>query len=453
MVNRQVLKIIKIAGSPFNLEAIVNLSRIIKPNKKWLITSVLIITACAGIAGDDASLPAEDQPLQSTQAEVSPGETKSTEDEPVTVPLETTESIPKVLPDLLPEEPPPSGAERQFSTDFSRHTVPYSDILSGGPPKDGIPAIDDPLFISVDKADAYLKDLEPVVFIQIGEDARAYPLQTLTWHEIVNDVVDGKPVAITFCPLCNTAIAFDASFDGQALDFGTTGRLRFSNLIMYDRQTETWWQQATGEGIAGEYAGEQLTFLPASIIGWEEFKSNFPGGQVLSNKTGFVREYGRNPYAGYDNINNSPFLFRGPETPGVLPAMARVLTVDFEGEAVAYPYELLQEKSVINDTISGTEVVVFWQPGTASALDSSSIAEGDDVGAGVSFSRLVDGKMLTFSLVDGKIVDDQTGSEWDVFGQATSGEFAGTQLAPVVSVNHFWFSWAAFKPETRIYQQ
>lgn len=428
------------------------LSQILKPNKKWLIASVLFISACAGAASGDSSLPAEDQPLQVTQAEASPVETQPTEDESVTAPLETTESIPKVLPDLLPDEPPPSGAERQFSTDFSRHTVPYSDILSGGPPKDGIPAIDDPLFISVDEADAYLKDLEPVVFIQIGEDTRAYPLQTLTWHEIVNDVVDGKPVAITFCPLCNTAIAFDASFDGLELDFGTTGRLRFSNLIMYDRQTETWWQQATGEGIAGEYAGEQLTFLPASIIGWEEFKTNFPGGQVLSNRTGFVREYGRNPYAGYDNINNSPFLFRGPETPGVLPAMARVLTVDFEGEAVAYPYELLQEKSVINDTISGTEVVVFWQPGTASALDSSSIAEGDDVGAGVSFSRIVNDQVLTFSLADGEIVDDQTGSEWNVFGQAVSGEFAGTQLEPVVSVNHFWFSWAAFKPETRIYQ-
>jgi len=133
--------------------------------------------------------------------------------------------------------------------------------------------------------------------------------------------------------------------------------------------------------------------------------------------------------------------------------MARVLTVDFEGEAVAYPYELLQEQVVINDMISSSEVVVFWQPGTASALDSSSIADGEDVGAGVAFSRTADGQVLTFSVVDGKIIDDQTGSEWDVFGQAVSGELAGTQLEPFVSVNHFWFSWAAFKPETRIYQQ
>jgi len=435
------------------LEAKVRISQIIKPNKKWLIASVLFITACAGVASGDTSLQIEDQPAQETQTDPPPVVTKPPEDASVTDSIETSESIPKVLPDLLPEEPAPMGAENQFSTDFSRHTVSYRDVLSGGPPKDGIPAIENPLFISVNEADAYLQDLEPVIFFKIGEDARAYPLQVLTWHEIVNDVVDGRPVAITFCPLCNTAIAFDATFDGQELDFGTTGRLRFSNLIMYDRQTETWWQQATGEGIAGEYAGEQLTFLPASIIGWGEFKENFPSGKVLSNETGFSRDYGRNPYAGYDNINNSPFLFRGPETPGVLPAMARVLTVDFEGEAVAYPYELLQEQVVINDMISSSEVVVFWQPGTASALDSSSIADGEDVGAGVAFSRTIDGQVLTFSVVDGKILDDQTGSEWDVFGQAVSGELVGTQLEPFVSVNHFWFSWAAFKPETRIYQQ
>ena len=427
--------------------------KFIKPNRKWLIASVLIITACAGAASGESTLTAADPQAQETPVDINPEETIPAEDESVIQPLETPLPVPKVKPELLPEEEPPLNADFQFTTDFSRHTVPYSDVLSGGPPKDGIPAIDNPLFTSVSEADEYLQDLEPVIFFQVGEDARAYPLQVLTWHEIVNDVVDGKPVAITFCPLCNTAIAFDATFDGQELDFGTTGRLRFSNLIMYDRQTETWWQQATGEGIAGEYAGEQLTFLPASIIGWAEFKDEFPDGKVLSRETGFVRDYGRNPYAGYDNINSSPFLFRGPETPGVLPAMARVLTVDLEGEAVAYPYELLQEQSVINDTISGSEVVVFWQPGTASALDSSRIAEGDDVGAGVAFSPIVDGQVLTFSLVDGKIIDDQTGSQWDVFGQATSGELSGTQLEPVVSVNHFWFSWAAFKPETRIYQQ
>jgi hypothetical protein len=433
----------------------VKLASILKPKKKWLIASVLIVTACASAVstqpGEQIVEEAAPDPTATEEiveeAEIAPEEN---EDEAESD-LAAAPVVPKVAPDFLPDEPPPLGAESQFSTDFSKHTIPYSDILSGGPPKDGIPAVDNPQFITVAEADEFLEDLEPVIFFQIGDDARAYPLQILTWHEIVNDVVDGSPVTITFCPLCNTAIAFSREFDGQVLDFGTTGRLRFSNLIMYDRQSETWWQQATGEGIAGEYAGEQLTFLPASIIGWGEFRESFPDGQVLSKDTGFRRDYGRNPYAGYDNINNSPFLFRGSETPGVLPAMARVLTVELNGEAVAYPYEVLQELNVINDTLGGSEIVVFWQPGTASALDASVIAQGEDVGAGVSFSPIVDGQILTFSFDGEKIVDDQTGSEWDVFGQAVSGELAGTQLEPVVSVNHFWFSWAAFKPETRVY--
>jgi hypothetical protein len=356
-----------------------------------------------------------------------------------------------ITPTLDPDESPPARANTEFKTDFSKHSVPYSDILSGGPPKDGIPALKDPQFVTVLEADAWLKPAEPVILVQVGDDARAYPIQILIWHEVANDTVGGEPLVVTFCPLCNTAIAFKRTVGGQVLDFGTTGRLRYSNLIMYDRQTETWWQQATGQAIAGEYTGEQLTFLPASIIGWQEFKENFPNGQVLSRDTGFRRDYGRNPYAGYDNINNSPFLFQGSETPSVLPAMARVLTVDLDGKAVAYPYEVLQEQVVINDSIAGNEVAIFWQPGTASALGSSVIAQGEDVGAGVSFSRVVDGQVLTFSFDGEKIVDDQTGSEWDVFGQAFSGELAGAQLDPVISVNHFWFSWAAFKPETRIY--
>ncbi|NIN68937.1 MAG: DUF3179 domain-containing protein, partial [Anaerolineae bacterium] len=142
---------------------------------------------------------------------------------------------------------------------------PYSEILSGGPPKDGIPAIDAPKFISVEEADEWLQPQEPVVLVQVGDDARAYPIQILMWHEIVNDTIGEVPVAVTYCPLCNTGVAFERTFDGQVLDFGTTGRLRYSNLIMYDRQTETWWQQATGEGIVGEYALRQLTFVPASM--------------------------------------------------------------------------------------------------------------------------------------------------------------------------------------------
>jgi hypothetical protein len=359
-----------------------------------------------------------------------------------------TSTAPPLLPD---DEPPPSGAQSEFSTDFSIHNVPYSDIFSGGPPKDGIPPLDSPQFVSVPEADAWLEAVEPVILIQVDGDARAYPIQILMWHEIANDTVGGLPLTITFCPLCNTAIAFKRTVNGQVLDFGTTGRLRYSNLIMYDHQTETWWQQATGEAIVGEQTGTQLEFYPAAMISWQDFKTKYPDGSVLSRETGFARDYGKNPYFGYDDIDQTPFLYSG-ETPDQLPPMARVLTIDLNDEAVAYPYDVLSEAKVINDSVGGQVVVVFWAQGTASALDTGSIPEGRDVGAATAYSRLLDGQIRTFKIADGKILDEQTNSEWNIFGQAVSGELKGKQLTPVVSINHFWFSWAAFKPETRIYQ-
>ncbi len=358
---------------------------------------------------------------------------------------------PQPTPATLPAESPPRGAESEFRTDFSKHSVPYSEILSGGPPKDGIPSIDAPNFQSTREADEWLEDREPVVFVQVGEDAHAYPIQILIWHEIVNDTVGGEPLIVSFCPLCNTAIAFKRTFNGAVFDFGTTGRLRYSNLIMYDRQTETWWQQATGDAIAGEHTGAQLEFYPASMISWADFKELHPDGKVLSRDTGFSRDYGKNPYFGYDDISQAPFLFDGT-TPDQLPPMARVLTVDLNHEAVAYPYDVLSQSGVINDSVGGQAIVIFWAEGTASALDTSSIPEGREVGAAVAYSRIVDDRTLTFEFADGKITDEQTESIWNIFGLALSGELAGKQLTPVVSINHFWFSWAAFRPETRIYQ-
>jgi len=367
-----------------------------------------------------------------------------------------TEIIPppenSVTPTLSPDEPPPARAESEFKTDFSKHNISYSEILSGGVPKDGIPALIDPQFVSVSEAEAWLKPVEPVILVQVGKDARAYPIQILIWHEIANDTVGGEPLLVTFCPLCNTAIAFKRTVNGKVFDFGTTGRLRYSNLIMYDRQTETWWQQATGEAIAGELTATQLEFYPAVIISWRDFKATYPEGMVLSRETGYPRDYGRNPYVGYDDVNNPPFLYRGPATPDQLPPVARVLTIDLNGEAVAYPYETLEKISVANDTVGGEGVVIFWQAGTVSPLDSSTTANGRDVGAAAAFSRQLDEQTLSFTFAEGKILDDQTKSEWNLLGEAVTGELKGRQLASLVSINHFWFSWAAFKPETRVYQ-
>lgn len=414
----------------------------------------LVVVACVPTGTDDseptaapagAVLPTEGAAPTATALPVTPAPGTAEE-----APAATT-AQPMIDPQLADEDVPP-GLAREFSTDFSRRAISFSEVLSGGPPKDGIPAIDNPQFVTTEEADGWIEDLEPVAVLQEGGDVRIYPYQILTWHEIVNDAVAGRPVAVTFCPLCNTAIAFEATVDGRKLDFGTTGRLRFSNLLMYDRQTESWWQQATGEAVFGAFTGARLTFLPVSTISWAEARDSFPDAQVLSRETGFSRDYGRNPYAGYDRIDSSPFLYDGPATLGELPPMARVTTVELNGETVAYPNELLQEMGVANDTVGGVDVAIFWQPGVASALDSSLIAAGQDVGANAVFERAVDGQTLTFTAEDGAIRDEQTGSSWNIFGEAIAGELAGTKLEPVVKVDHFWFSWAAFRPETRIYQ-
>lgn len=338
----------------------------------------------------------------------------------------------------------------EWKTDFTRHTVPLSEIVSGGPPKDGIPAIDRPRFESVEAASSWLKSREPVILFERGGDARAYPIQILIWHEIVNDTVGGVPAAITFCPLCNTAIAFDRRHQGRALDFGTTGKLRFSDLVMYDRQTESWWQQITGEAIVGTLAGKRLTPLPAQIVAFETFRGTFPKGKVLSRKTGVSRAYGANPYVGYDDINSSPFLYSGPRDDRLRP-MERVVTVSIGSVDVAYPFRALEQRRIVNDTAGGTPIVVIFVKGVASALDKSSIADSRDIGTAAVFKRHLEARTLTFTRSGEKVIDTQTRSVWNILGQATAGPLRGKNLTPVVSGQHFWFSWVVFKPKTRIY--
>jgi hypothetical protein len=351
-------------------------------------------------------------------------------------------------------------------TDFCQHTVPYSEIRSGGVPPDGIPPIDAPVFETVEAAGAWLQPQSPVIALQIDGDARAYPLAILTWHEIVNDVVAGVPVAVTFCPLCNSAIAFDrrvpaapaAPDDGETrvLRFGVSGNLRNSDLIMWDDATQSWWQQLTGEGIVGVYAGTQLDFIATQVVGYGDFAAQYPDGQVLARETGFTRSYGSNPYVGYDS-SEQPFLFDGaidPRLPATAHVLAGLVGQDADGAPVpiAYPFDVLAQQQVINDEVGGAAVVAFWQDGVTSALDARSIDDSRVVGTAALYSRDVNGEILTFALAeDGRIRDEQTGSTWNVFGRAESGPLAGTQLFRVIAGPHFWFAWAAFRPETQVY--
>ena len=339
---------------------------------------------------------------------------------------------------------------RGWETDFSRHSVPFSEIFSGGSGRDGIPPIDNPKFTTPEDADRWLSSREPVIAFELNGDARAYPLDILTWHEIVNDVVGGVPVVVTFCPLCNSAIVFDRTLDGVVHDFGVSGNLRNSDLIMWDRQTQSWWQQLTGDAIVGELTGKQLTFLPSPIIAWEDFKAANPEGQVLSRDTGFSRDYGVNPYVGYDQVDNPPFLFRG-ELDGRLLPKERVAAVTVGDEDAAFPFSILDGERVVNYTVGGQDLAVFFKPGTRSALDELLIGDSDEVGATGVFEANLDGQKLTFRAEGDTFVDNETGSVWSILGKAIEGPLAGSKLTPIVHGNHFWFAWGAFKPDTRIY--
>lgn len=341
-----------------------------------------------------------------------------------------------------------------FTTDTSKRSIELSELRAGGPPKDGIPSIDDPTFIAPAEAEAWLQPQEPVVALDIGGEARAYPLQILTWHEIVNDEVGGVPVAVTFCPLCYSAVAFDRRVatpaGARTLAFGVSGFLRRSDLVMFDRETESLWQQITGEALVGELTGTQLTLIPAQIVSFAQFRAAYPDGGVLSRATGFDRDYGRNPYAGYDDIDDHPFLYDGPTDDRLRP-MEKVVALKLEGAEKAYPYALTRERRAVNDEAGGVPLVVFHAPGAVSALDAARIAESKAAGSTGVFDRRADGRTLTFRYGDEQFVDEQTGSRWDVTGRAVTGPLAGTQLRRLPHGDYFAFAWFAFKPETALY--
>jgi hypothetical protein len=419
---------------------------------------VLILTGLFGLA---ACAP-------TTETAVSPPQTPTT---PTSIPTDTPpeaedETAPASTTDL--SEPPPLVIDEtavihdddrsatlarltsSWNTNWERRTVSTGEMMSGGPPRDGIPPIDDPNFVTPEEAGEWLADNEPVVIFEHNGDARAYPLQILTWHEIVNDTVGELPVSVTFCPLCNATVVFDRRLGDTVYDFGVSGLLRHSDLIMWDRQTESLWQQFTGEGIVGDLAGAQLRFLPSAIISFADFRTAHPDGLVLSRETGFNRRYGQNPYIGYDTVGQNPFLFTG-EIDGRLPAMVRVITLSLGEADIAYPLPTLAEMGVINDEQAGQPIVVFHTPGTSSALGAAVIAQAEDVGATGVFDPVLDGQQLTFRAEDGRFIDQQTGSTWNILGQAVDGPLAGSQLDRLVHADHFWFSWAAFKPDTIIY--
>lgn len=355
-------------------------------------------------------------------------------------------ALPQVTPS--PREQTLSAVEDPGRDGLPTPLVNPAELVSGGPPPDGIPAIDHPRFERAGQV-SWLRDREPVLTLTVGSETRAYPIQVLIWHEIVNDTVGGVPVAVTYCPLCDSAIALDRRLDGRVLDFGISGRLYRSDLVMYDRQTRSLWSQFIGTAIAGLLVGRQLESFPVGVVAWSSWRSAHPQGWVLSRDTGAVRDYGSNPYVGYDDVNTPPFAFRGAFD-GRYPPKTRLVGIRRGSDAVAVFLDCLRQTHVVATTIAGADIVVLERDDTASALDSAAIADGRDVGATGVFDPVVDRRTLHFHASATGFADAETASNWTVLGVATAGPLAGRSLRPVEHVDTFWFVWGTFLPTTRV---
>ncbi len=366
----------------------------------------------------------------------------------------TAEGIP-----IIRDNERPAHYGLDWSTEWGIRLIDL-DELSQGAWRDAIPALSGPLYVTLEEASAYYDDAEPLVQVGVNGDVRGYPLEILTWHEIVNDVVGGMPVAVTFCPLCNTAIAFESQIGETVYQFGVSGLLRNSDLVMYDRSTESLWQQSSGRAIIGRMVGARLAYLPASVVSLGQLRDAYPDALVLSRETGWERDYGLNPYRGYDDPErggpSASFFDRDTIDPR-LPPMERVVAIEGpSGAAVAYAWSALERERVIQDSFDGIDLVVFWTPGARSALDDSVIADAREIGATAVFETSLDGAAHSFRPnaddPSGRtFVDEQTGSVWDIFGRAVAGELSGAQLTWVIHSDHFWFAWQAFHPATRVW--
>lgn len=288
-------------------------------------------------------------------------------------------------------------------TDDVRHSIPLSEIVSGGPPKDGIPSIDDPKFVSVAEARDFLEDDEPGIVLMFDGATRFYPYQILVWHEVVNDMINGKRILVTYCPLCATGIVFDPVVDGERVEFGTSGRLWQSNLLMYDRKTDSLWSQVLGEAVVGEVTGATLAVIPSDIARFGTFAKAYPGGEVLSRDTGALRVYGSDPYGSY-YTNNSAIYFPLRNQDDRLPTKALVLGVVIDGQAKAYAADAIKEAGEVDDEFQNKMIIARWD----TALDAAQL-----------FERLASGEEIRLEGV----------------------------------IPGFWFSWVAAHPDTALWPE
>lgn len=408
-----------------------------------LAAGALVLTACAGVVVEGET-PTTDL---ATTTSSTPASSTTEADTPQPTPGGLLP--PQVLPSHL------NSMSIVWATDWSKATVDLNEILVGIPandPRDMIPPIDDPAFDPVGQTD-WLTDQDPGLAVEIDGLARFYPLAVLTRHEIVNDEFGEVPVAVTYCPLCNTGVVFDRRFDGQVLRLGVSGLLRNSDLVMWDDVSQSLWQQITGEAIVGEYAGQRLTPIGSGIVRWADFAATYPDGEAMTDDQGFGRNYGINPYAFYSS-REAPYGFFQGEIDDRFPALERVVGVTIGETSKAYPFSILSQERVANDEIDGQPVVVLWGAAdTADALDSDVISQSVGIGTAVAYSAVVDGETLTFEAIgDTEFRDLETETTWSILGKATGGLLVGSELEILPHRNEFWFAWQAFFPEGDVWE-
>ncbi len=412
---------------------------------------MLVALACADSSSSDE--PSEPDTIETAPDDTAPATTAAA------APPPTTQA--EVIVDVGVTQIPGGPRESTVSALREGMTAPLLpeplvsplDVLSGGPAPDAIPAIDAPEFERATDV-GFLQPQEAVVTLTLNGDARAYPVQVMLWHEIVNDTVGGEPVTVTYCPLCNTAIGYYRQLGERIFDFGTSGRLYNSALVMYDRQTESLWAHYTGQAIAGVLTGSQLDLIPMATVAWETFLDEHPNGLVMTRPGGLGRSYGTNPYVNYDTPVGSPIFPLGGTSDDRLPPQTRVLVVRHSGASVAVQLDTLSSAGVLPLDLGGTPVVAFHLPGTATPIQNQQVAFGRDVGATGVFDPNVDGQALTFSRMPdaassagpGAFIDDQTSSIWSILGRALDGPLAGAQLQPIEHIDTFWFAAAAYDP-------
>jgi len=329
-------------------------------------------------------------------------------------------------------EKDPTSTLTIMETDGLKHVIPLDKIKGGGPPKDGIPSIDDPKFAEV-QGSQFVRDSDVVIGLEINGDARAYPLFILVWHEIVNDNVGGVPVAVTYCPLCYTNQVFERVINGQEVEFGTSGKLYNSNLLMYDRLTDSYWSQGLGYAVTGDLTGTALKILPFDVITWGDWKKLHPDTVVLTTDTGHLRSYATDPYGDY--YTDPRIIFPVDNMDDRMHPKEIILGFFEDGVYKAYKQNDVELNTVINDDVGQTPVMLV------SFYSQNSRA----------FERTLDEQVLEFEFTDEKILDTKTKSEWNYDGLSISGPLEGSQLARMSMFPGFWFEWIAFHPETEVW--